>query len=207
MIFSISIIRITLGISRVSFAKILAASSINNLLWLVLSSQINSLLLLLVFSIYTILVISLVMLVKIRGNPLLRRGSKSSPLFLSLIFLSFLSLGGLPPLLGFLRKAIVVKESLSLISMELLLVIVFRSLFILSYYVSMSISSIIFYSVTISHFNGKSISACVCIFSITLNLFIPVSLLLCLNSKLVIIFNGVKMSDKNFELNQNILFL
>ena len=189
VIFTTSVISLTLGVSRISFPKILAASSVNNLIWLILASQINPFLLLLVLCIYTLLVLSLVMLVKLAGNANLGRRSRTSPTLLNLIFFSFLSLGGLPPLLGFLRKAAVVKESLSTFPIELILIIVFRSLFILSYYVSIRISSIMSYPIPKNHFNGNLINASLRSSLLTLNLFIPVSLLLYLTSGAPV-FNG-----------------
>ena len=61
-------VRVTLGATVTPLAKILAASSLNNLAWFLLSSQLSIKLLVFVFSIYRVLLTSLTILIKLRGD-------------------------------------------------------------------------------------------------------------------------------------------
>merc|ERR1712090_129149 len=61
-----------------------------------------------------------------------------------IILLTILSLGGIPPLLGFLGKIIIIKQGYIFFNFFFLLILVFRSLIILFLYINFCFTRIIF---------------------------------------------------------------
>lgn len=129
------------GYSNLPLRKILGVSSLNNLVWLVLASQIRLKLLRIVFSIYRFLLASVVKAYNRFGRDLnFRLGAKTYAERCCTIF-SLMSLGGMPPFLGFLGKALVLKEALGRVRIAFLLILVINSLMILMYYLNIVISA------------------------------------------------------------------
>jgi len=130
------IIRLSSGIKRTSFNKILAASSLINLTWLIVSGIKGVSLLILFFRVYSFLLLSSIFFFRAGGAEGLTRGG-AGDLWINFIFLfRFLSLGGIPPLLGFIRKVLVLKECSSQLSFTFLAVLTLSSVLILVFYLS-----------------------------------------------------------------------
>jgi len=116
--------------------KILALSSMVNLRWLLLSVQHSLKLLFRFFVIYTILLISVVAVCSKHGAASFRGLINLRFLDKGAIVFVFMSLGGIPPLLGFLGKLLVLKSSLQYFNFSLILVLVYGSLLVLYTYTS-----------------------------------------------------------------------
>nr|YP_009406914.1 NADH dehydrogenase subunit 2 [Typhlatya taina]ASA39437.1 NADH dehydrogenase subunit 2 [Typhlatya taina] len=133
------------GLNQTLTRKIMAYSSINHMAWLLASISFNERMWLIYFLSYTIVSSSVVMILHsnqiFHFNQLLTMNLLSKPLKMSL-FLSMFSLGGLPPLLGFLPKMLVIQEFIftknSLIWLSTLL---FSALLTLFFYLRIAISS------------------------------------------------------------------
>nr|YP_009445865.1 NADH dehydrogenase subunit 2 [Eurythenes maldoror]ATX68773.1 NADH dehydrogenase subunit 2 [Eurythenes maldoror] len=98
------------GLTQTSLRKILVFSSITHLSWLLTSITISQPLWLLYFSIYSLILISLTMILAKQQSYTLNHILLKTPLPLSLLSaLSLMSLGGLPPFTGFLPKLMVVQ--------------------------------------------------------------------------------------------------
>jgi len=124
------------GISILALNKILGISSINNLIWIIIGSQVRSILMIMFFSVYTILLLRvLTITIKIKGalaaGQVARINIRSKLIFRFF----FLSLGGLPPFLGFLGKVIILKHVIIWFDNILLIMLTLSSLIILLYYV------------------------------------------------------------------------
>lgn len=122
----------------VNINKILGISSIINLIWFLLSTQSSYLVLFLFFWIYTTI---LYCLTTCLSNLIITRfyelGRVSSILKMLLVYL-FISLGGIPPFLGFLGKICILKENIHLINRIFLVSLVLSSLRVLYLYMSRS---------------------------------------------------------------------
>jgi len=124
------------GISSLNLTKILGLSSLNRLSWML--RRILGGMKFFVFFIFVYIVL-LLGVILIFSNPL-----KITFLQISSIgfvdkfsgFFMFLSLGGVPPFLGFLGKVIILKVILLKVGIEFIILIIFSSLIVLFYYLS-----------------------------------------------------------------------
>nr|AWN56286.1 NADH dehydrogenase subunit 2 [Mahanarva spectabilis] len=99
------------GINQSSIKKMMAYSSINNMAWMMASMQISMTLLINYFMIYSMLTIfSMLLFKKMKINYLNQCMIKMNSPFnkMSLTMMMF-SLGGMPPLMGFLPKFIIIQ--------------------------------------------------------------------------------------------------
>nr|AGN71218.1 NADH dehydrogenase subunit 2 [Hemisus marmoratus] len=101
------------GMNQTQTRKILAYSSIGHMGWIVLICKFNPSLALFTFFIYIIMTTTLFysfsLLSAIKISKLSTESSKT-PTFLTMLMLTLLSLGGLPPLSGFSPKLLIVSE-------------------------------------------------------------------------------------------------
>nr|YP_010693100.1 NADH dehydrogenase subunit 2 [Dacus humeralis]WCB98281.1 NADH dehydrogenase subunit 2 [Dacus humeralis] len=100
------------GLNQTSLRKLMAFSSINHLGWMLAAMQTNESMWLIYFSFYTFLSFSLVFILNnfkmFHINQLFNSFFNSKTLKF-LLFLNLLSLGGLPPFIGFLPKWLVIQ--------------------------------------------------------------------------------------------------
>ena len=128
------------GITLVRLNSILGLSSVSNLLWFLTSAQLRVSVILTFFFLYRIILIGVLRTVidslGIRAVTQISSMTRNSKLVFRFFFMS---LGGLPPFLGFLAKVIVLKLLLRGFSTLFLLILVLRALIILLYYTMFSI--------------------------------------------------------------------
>ena len=123
----------------VSIGKLLAISSIININWILIRTQISFKLVFLFIFIYLHLLLGLVLILnKNNSKTFIQRTNKIGTLDKVGIILIFMSLGGLPPLLGFLIKLVILKFILLKNNIILAIVLVFLSLILLFHYLSRS---------------------------------------------------------------------
>lgn len=136
------------GLNQTSLRKIIAYSSINHLRWMLASALLRDLLWLSYFFFYSFLSISVILnfaILKIHHfNQII---IISNNIFIKLfIFCNFLSLGGLPPFLGFLPKWSVIQALTASNITTLIFSIVMLTLTVLFFYLRLFyISAILFY--------------------------------------------------------------
>lgn len=124
------------GLNQTSIRKIIAYSSIRHLGWIIIAIIIRNWYWIIYFSIYTMLNIAVIILLK-----------NSSILYLPQVFslkienktkftllISILSLGGLPPFLGFLPKWIIIQNSIIFNNKLTIIVIVITTIVTLYFY-------------------------------------------------------------------------
>ena len=116
--------------------KILALSSINNLAWILISIIMSTKLFFLFILIYTYLLIGFSIFYKSYRINIFIQINRINILDKIILIMLFMSLGGLPPLLGFLRKYLIIKFIIYNINWLFILLIVFRSLYLLYFYIS-----------------------------------------------------------------------
>jgi len=123
------------GINLISLIKVLALSRLNNLIWFFLSITAG-IQFFFFFFVYLWLFLGLFFLFNSFSNRLSNQLKVSSLTSKLLSIFVFLSLGGLPPLLGFLRKVFILKYSILYINIFFLVLLVLSSLNILFIYTS-----------------------------------------------------------------------
>nr|WGO57951.1 NADH dehydrogenase subunit 2 [Hemithyrsocera vittata] len=132
------------GYNQTSIRKILTYSSINHMGWLISSMLIGENFWLTYFIFYTLLTISIISIINplqisfINQTFLMNSNKQVIKYFL---FCCFLSLGGLPPFLGFIPKWVIIQNMIMNNSFWMITIMVISSLVTLYYYLRVSYSS------------------------------------------------------------------
>jgi len=137
---------------------ILAFSRINNLSWILLGLNNRIQVSIYYFLIYTFLLFGILVLYWNPSISILNQMNAYPYNYRILILLTIFSLAGLPPFLGFLGKIIVLKQTLYFTNFIFLVIIVFRSLFILYLYIRFSYVCVLYTPDTKNHFVKKRLT-------------------------------------------------
>nr|YP_010161638.1 NADH dehydrogenase subunit 2 [Flavoperla hatakeyamae]QRH19531.1 NADH dehydrogenase subunit 2 [Flavoperla hatakeyamae] len=132
------------GLNQTSLRKILAYSSINHLGWLTAALILGENLWNLYFIMYSFLTLTIIVMLNSLKLSRLNQAfsfNSTAPIMKFALFTSFLSLGGLPPFLGFLPKWVII-QSLTELNLKLLVtVMVIMTLITLFYYLRVGFSA------------------------------------------------------------------
>nr|WGU15867.1 NADH dehydrogenase subunit 2 [Clephydroneura sp.] len=133
-----------MGLNQTSLSKIMAFSSINHMSWMMAAMKSSEPLWLVYFSIYSILTLNVVMMFKFMKLNYISQlfsstfGSKTVKFYM---FMNMLSLGGLPPFLGFMPKWLVIQNLVMNNNMMLMIMLTTMSLITLFFYMRMGYSA------------------------------------------------------------------
>ena len=117
--------------------KVLAMSSINNIIWLILSILYSIKIIFIFMIIYMFLLGGFINVFNFQGLKIFNQINSIMFFEKFSIIMLFISLGGMPPLLGFLRKMIILKIMLiNFFNMVFILIVIFSSLILLYFYLS-----------------------------------------------------------------------
>lgn len=176
------------GLNQTSLRKLLAFSSINHLGWILAAILFNEYLWLFYFLIYSFISLSLVYLFNFFKifylNQIFRVYSHSYLIKFTLI-VSFLSLGGLPPFLGFLPKWIVIQSLVDIGQSSLIIVILISSLVTIYFYIRICYSAFILnyteltWNYTIFFRKNNFIFTIIILFLSIFGLFLTIRLIYC----------------------------
>nr|YP_010309782.1 NADH dehydrogenase subunit 2 [Leptopalpus rostratus]UMR54899.1 NADH dehydrogenase subunit 2 [Leptopalpus rostratus] len=147
VIFTSLIVSTALSLNQVSLRKILAFSSINHMAWMLSASMVDNSIWMIYFVVYTIITVNLTFIFN-QGKlyfmsqiPSFMNSNKNIKLS---FMINFLSLGGLPPFLGFMPKWFTI-NSLILNNMALIsLILIMLTLIMLFVYVRISMTTLVF---------------------------------------------------------------
>nr|YP_010725945.1 NADH dehydrogenase subunit 2 [Anopheles lindesayi]WDY83640.1 NADH dehydrogenase subunit 2 [Anopheles lindesayi] len=131
------------GLNQTSIRKLMAFSSINHLGWMLLAMMNNEMLWMTYFLMYSLLSFSIILMFnnfKLFYFNQLFNISLMNPIIKLLIFLNLLSLGGLPPFLGFLPKWLVIQNLTNMGQLFILTISVCLTLITLYFYLRLSYS-------------------------------------------------------------------
>nr|YP_009350884.1 NADH dehydrogenase subunit 2 [Allodontermes schultzei]AQP28027.1 NADH dehydrogenase subunit 2 [Allodontermes schultzei] len=132
------------GLNQTSMRKILTYSSINHTGWMLTALALSENLWMMYFAIYSTLAITVVSAIKLSGVSFINQTmmtNKETTLMKFMMFTSLLSLGGLPPFLGFLPKWIIIQAMTANSLAPMATIVVVTSLITLYYYLKISYSS------------------------------------------------------------------
>nr|WMY24222.1 NADH dehydrogenase subunit 2 [Microtermes sp. F MLW-2023a] len=132
------------GLNQTSMRKILTYSSINHTGWMLIALALSESLWTMYFMIYSTLALTVVAAIKLSGVSFINQTmltNKETALMKFMMFTSLLSLGGLPPFLGFLPKWIIIQAMATNSLTPLATIVVVMSLITLYYYLKISYSS------------------------------------------------------------------
>ena len=122
--------------SVININKLLALSSLGNILWLISSNLLSLKLMILFLTIYVFLLMGIYLFYNSFYYNLFIQINRINFFDKIIIVLLFISLGGMPPLLGFLRKFLILKIIFIYENLILFLIIIFSSLVLLYHYMS-----------------------------------------------------------------------
>nr|AVN68257.1 NADH dehydrogenase subunit 2 [Panesthia sp. Salganea] len=153
--FMISIIMMSIlvgtigGYNQISLRKILTYSSINHMGWMLTAMLMGEKMWILYFSIYSLLTLSVVIIVASSQISFVNQTfttNNENKIIKFTMYFSLLSLGGLPPFLGFLPKWIIIQYMIANWSLMIISMMVIMSLVTLYYYLRIAYSSFIILS-------------------------------------------------------------
>nr|YP_010737967.1 NADH dehydrogenase subunit 2 [Neopsylla specialis]WEQ92377.1 NADH dehydrogenase subunit 2 [Neopsylla specialis] len=155
------------GFNSTSIRKIIAFSSISHIGWLLISLLISESNYWFYFLFYTIMSISLILSFNYMKlfymNQML--SNSLTPMIKTLIFISLLSMGGLPPFLGFIPKWMVIEHLIMMKMLMLIFIIVMLTLITLYFYLRMAFSSLILNNIQMYWKNHMNLSNKIYIFN------------------------------------------
>nr|ASY97950.1 NADH dehydrogenase subunit 2 [Gongylus gongylodes] len=124
------------GYNQISLRKILSYSSINHIGWMLTAMIVSPNLWILYFIIYSINIISIILTMKLYNFSYIPQmfNIANKKMIKFTLFISMLSLGGLPPFLGFFPKWIMIQFMTQNLMMITTLILIMSSLLTLYYY-------------------------------------------------------------------------
>ena len=133
----LTIVFILLILSRViNLNKLLALSSLGNILWLISSNILSIKLILLFIAVYIYILLGIYIFYNMYYYNIFMQINRINLFDKIIIIILFISLGGMPPILGFLRKLLILKIIFIYENIFLFLIIIFSSLVLLYHYMS-----------------------------------------------------------------------
>ena len=120
----------------INLNKLLALSSLGNIIWLLSRNLLSIKLILIFIVIYMYILVGIYIFYNILYYRLFIQINRIIFSDKVIIVILFISLGGIPPLLGFLRKFLILKIVLVYENIFLFLIIIFSSLVLLYHYIS-----------------------------------------------------------------------
>nr|YP_011009645.1 NADH dehydrogenase subunit 2 [Hygia lativentris]WPV77637.1 NADH dehydrogenase subunit 2 [Hygia lativentris] len=146
------------GLNQTSLRKILAYSSINHMGWMMMFMTMN-LSWYKYLIIYSLLIIMICLFLNMKNVYFMNQLNSSSPSLMEKLtcFILFLSMGGLPPFMGFLSKWMVIQSMMNSSMYIIMVMMMMFSLITLFYYVRMMTSFMLSYS-TMNKFVNNNMS-------------------------------------------------
>nr|UGN61758.1 NADH dehydrogenase subunit 2 [Cryptocercus sp. 1 ZQW-2021c] len=132
------------GLNQLSIRKILTYSSINHTGWMLAALMINENMWIMYFLIYSMLTMTIVMIIKPFNTSFINQTllmNKEMNMMKFMMFTTLLSMGGLPPFLGFLPKWIIIQMMIINNMNIIMTIMVVMSLMTLYFYLRISYSS------------------------------------------------------------------
>nr|AML26293.1 NADH dehydrogenase subunit 2 [Hydrophilidae sp. BMNH 1274333] len=147
------------GLNQISLRKIMAYSSINHLGWMISTLIFNQMIWIIYFLIYTLMSINIILTLNNFNMFYLKQmfyHMKSNKMIKIFFISNFLSLGGLPPFIGFFPKWITINTLINNNSFTLTILMVILTLMTLYIYTRLTFSSILLSSSEIKlYFNNQ----------------------------------------------------
>nr|WRQ18199.1 NADH dehydrogenase subunit 2 [Japanagallia neohamata] len=138
-----------LGLNQTSLRKMMCYSSIFNMSFILSSIQANSIWLFYMILYSLMLIIILVMMKKMKINYLNQLSLNESKMSLKMnIWLAMLSMGGMPPMIGFMLKMMIIQMMMMNKEFLISVIMIMSSTLVMFYYLRMSFISIMFSSST-----------------------------------------------------------
>nr|QNG56197.1 NADH dehydrogenase subunit 2 [Pediacus taiwanensis] len=156
-----SLIGSLMGLNQTSMRKIMTYSSINHVGWMLASIISNKMIWMLYFIIYSILTLNLILIfnkLNIFQLNQLNNSLNKNKMIKFMFNMNFLSLGGLPPFLGFLPKWFTINNLIINKLFFITLVIIILTLITLFFYLRIIFSNLMFYMTEQIYMNNMKLN-------------------------------------------------
>nr|YP_009728003.1 NADH dehydrogenase subunit 2 [Platypus contaminatus]QIA44528.1 NADH dehydrogenase subunit 2 [Platypus contaminatus] len=128
------------GINQTDMRKIMAYSSINHMSWMLLSMMKSLNLWMVYFLIYAMISVTVMSLLHSTKTLWLSNLSKNNKMMMMILSLNIMSMGGLPPMIGFLPKWLAIQLTIKEMMLTTFILIIL-SIIVLFFYMRLTISS------------------------------------------------------------------
>nr|YP_009648731.1 NADH dehydrogenase subunit 2 [Panstrongylus rufotuberculatus]QDB64196.1 NADH dehydrogenase subunit 2 [Panstrongylus rufotuberculatus] len=164
------------GLNQTSLRKIMGYSSISHMGWMIACMKFNNGSWPMYLMIYSSLILMATALFNSYSSFFINQMTNSSPSLMekSLIIIMFMSLGGLPPFIGFLPKWLVIQSMIGSNSIAIMLIMAMSSLITLFFYLRIISSTLLINSCSISWNQNKKLNSSMVMLMITINASLPV---------------------------------
>nr|DAC84437.1 TPA_asm: NADH dehydrogenase subunit 2 [Rhodnius pictipes] len=166
------------GLNQTSIRKIMGYSSINHLSWTMACMKFNNEMWPLYWLIYSLITLMMIIMLQeyysFHINQLL--SLNSSFMEKSLIITLFLSLGGMPPFIGFLPKWLVIQAMITSSSITTLMIMIMSSLITLFYYLRLISSTLLINSSSMKWYQTNEMNSNLIMLMLMINISLPVVL-------------------------------
>nr|QNG56184.1 NADH dehydrogenase subunit 2 [Pediacus ater] len=156
-----SMIGSLMGLNQSSLRKIMTYSSINHIGWLLASIISNKMIWMIYFIIYSFLTLNLILIFytyNIFHLNQLNNFFNKNKMMKFFFNMNFLSLGGLPPFLGFLPKWLTINSLIINKSFFLTLILIILTLITLFFYLRITFTNLMFYSIEQMYIMNKNLN-------------------------------------------------
>nr|YP_009485869.1 NADH dehydrogenase subunit 2 [Paroster macrosturtensis]AVZ66442.1 NADH dehydrogenase subunit 2 [Paroster macrosturtensis] len=140
------------GLNQINLQKIMAYSSINHIGWMISAFLINNYMWTIYFLIYSTISLTIILMFKKFNLFLMKQifmTMNKNYLIKFFIMMNFLSLGGLPPFLGFLPKWLII-QNLSTSNFFVVMFMIMMTLITLFFYLRITYSSMMIYNMELN---------------------------------------------------------
>nr|YP_010311866.1 NADH dehydrogenase subunit 2 [Grypocephalus pallipectus]UNA71174.1 NADH dehydrogenase subunit 2 [Grypocephalus pallipectus]UPL65766.1 NADH dehydrogenase subunit 2 [Grypocephalus pallipectus] len=163
------------GLNQTSLRKMLAYSSINHLGWMLMFLSMSTLWYKYLI-LYSILMMLICYMLNYKNAYFLNQLMTNSPSMMEkyAFIMMMLSIGGLPPFLGFLPKWMTIQSMINSSMFGLITIMMLMSLMTLFYYLRMMIPYILFYSTMNKWMKFKEINKMFLYMTFSINLLLPI---------------------------------
>jgi len=163
------------GLNQTSLRKLLAFSSINHIGWLIAALYFNNIIWIFYYIIYILINLTIILIFKsfnIFNINQIYIYNNQSPVLKFCFLINFLSLGGLPPFLGFLPKWIIIENLIKINNLFIILFLVITALITLFFYVRISFSGLLIFYPSITWIKYRYINTKLLNLNLNLNIII-----------------------------------
>nr|ANJ70433.1 NADH dehydrogenase subunit 2 [Helochares sp. BMNH1425100] len=135
-----------MGINQISLRKILAYSSINHIGWMIASMMFMETIWIYYFLVYALMTFNIIYILNKQNIFFLKQlfnSMKNQHIMKTFFMMNFLSLGGLPPFIGFLPKWITIQLMIQNSFIMIAVVMIVTTLITLFFYIRISLSTLV----------------------------------------------------------------
>nr|YP_009422170.1 NADH dehydrogenase subunit 2 [Reduvius tenebrosus]AGO28013.1 NADH dehydrogenase subunit 2 [Reduvius tenebrosus] len=163
------------GLNQTSIRKIMGYSSINHMGWMIASMKFHNEFWIKYLIIYSIIITLMIYTFNVYSAFFINQLTSNNPKFLEklMIIIQFLSLGGLPPFLGFLPKWFVIQAMIISNSLTILGVMIASVLITLFYYLRLVSTTLLIHSSTPKWNKQNQLTKEMAVIIITINILLP----------------------------------